>query len=229
MRIGIILQARMGSTRLPGKILMPIGNKRLLEHILYRLTFLQHPVTIVIATTEELRDDPVEAFCAAHAVVSFRGSEDDVLDRFYQCAEHFNFDHVIRLTGDNPFPDIEALDDLINLHLQSHADYTHSFDSLPVGVGAEIFTRAALERSWHEGQKPHHREHVNEYMLENPEMFKTMTLPVGVGSRHDVRLTVDTAEDYRRAGYIVTHCPDEYVSTAQAIVLAEKFAAQVNG
>ena len=223
-RLGIILQARMGSLRLPGKILMPIGNKTLLDHILYRLKRLRHSATTVIATSITSGDDIVESFCIEHAVACFRGSVANVLDRYYQCATAYGFRHIIRLTGDNPFLDIEELDNLIDLHLASRSGYANSFASLPVGVGTEIFTFAALERSWREGKAPHHLEHVNEYMLENPQIFKTALLSVAVDKyRPDIRLTVDTMDDYKQARYIAENSQVDHITTKQAIELAEEY------
>lgn len=224
-RLGIILQARMGSTRLPGKILMPIGNKALLDHVLYRLKRLRHSATTVIATSEKSGEDIVESFCIERAVACFRGNEANVLDRYYQCATAYDFRHIIRLTGDNPFPDIEELDNLIDLHLTSGTDYANSFASLPMGVGTEIFTFTALERSWREGKAPHHLEHVTEYILENPQIFKTALLSVAADKyRPDLRLTVDTMEDYKQACYIVENSLVDYITTKQAIELTEEYA-----
>jgi spore coat polysaccharide biosynthesis protein SpsF len=224
-RIGIIIQARMGSTRLPGKILLTIGGKILLEHILFRLGKLRHPALTVIATSDTPGDDVVERFCDSHAVTCFRGSENNVLDRYYQCARQYGFRHIVRLTGDNPFPDMEELDNLIELHLSLGTDYATSFDGLPIGVGAEIFTFAALERSWREADAPHHLEHVNEYLLEHPEIFKTTSLRVMADKhRPDLRLTLDTEDDYQRTCYIVERCEAEYISTLQAIKGAEEYA-----
>jgi spore coat polysaccharide biosynthesis protein SpsF len=100
--IGIIMQARMGSTRLPGKILMPLGSKSLLEHILARLGRLRHAALTVIATSEAPQDDVVAQFCAAHAVACFRGSEQNVLDRYYRCASRYGFRQIVRVTGETP-------------------------------------------------------------------------------------------------------------------------------
>ena len=222
--IGIIMQARMGSTRLPGKILMPLGSKSLLEHILARLGRLRHTAQRVIATSEAPQDDVVAQFCAAHAVACFRGSEQNVLDRYYRCASRYGFRQIVRVTGDNPFLDIEELDNLIALHLAQGSDFAHSFPVLPVGCGSEIFTFAALEKSWREGAAPHHLEHVDEYMLEHPELFATALLRVnGAKHRPEVRLTVDTPDDYQRACYIVEKSGQDYVSIPQAIRLAEEY------
>ena len=224
--LGIIIQARMGSNRLPGKILKPIGNKLLLEHILFRLTKLESEVVIIIATSTESKDDEVEQFCKEKGVQCFRGSERNVLERYYLCAKQFGFDEIIRLTADNPFVDIEEIDRLIDLFRKEKTDYAKSFDNLPVGVGAEIFTFAALEKDYKESSMPHHFEHVNEYILENPDKFKTVTLTVpNYKNRPDIRITVDTRDDYRKACYIVENCNEEYVSTETSIRLALDFEA----
>jgi spore coat polysaccharide biosynthesis protein SpsF len=219
--IGLILQARMGSTRLPGKILLPLGRQPLLDYILVRLRRLRHPALTVVATSDAPGDEAVAQLCATGAVACFRGSEHNVLDRYYQCARHYGFRHIVRLTGDNPFLDVEEVDNLIALHLARGSDFAHSFPALPVGCGSEIFTFAALEKSWREGTAPHHLEHVDEYMLEHPALFNTVLLRVNADKHQpEVRLTVDTPEDYERACYIVERSGNGYVSIPQAIQLA---------
>lgn len=215
----------MGSTRFPGKIIQPIGQRPLLEHILFRLSRLRHPATIVIATSDHPRDDVVEAFCVKLGVASFRGSEPDVLGRYYHCARQRQFRQIVRLTADNPFMDVEELDRLLDLHLRTGSDFSHSFGMLPIGVGAEVFTFEAIEASFLEAHAPHHREHVDEFLLENPERFKTSVLTVAVAkNRPNVRLTVDTEEDYRRACFIVEHAKTDPVDTEEAIELCLRYA-----
>src|SRR5262245_45837810 len=130
----------MGSTRLPGKVLKPIGGMPLLAYIMTRVERLEHPVRTVIATSTSPRDDVLAAFCRERGFGCFRGSEENVLERYYRCAREYGFDQVARLTADNPFPDVEELDRLIDLHVASASDFSHSFEALPIGVGAEIFT-----------------------------------------------------------------------------------------
>ena len=215
----------MGSTRLPGKVLKPIGRDLLLGHILSRLQELHHPARVVVATTTRPGDAAIAAYCDLRGVVCFRGSEDDVLERFWQCAKQFDLDPIVRLTGDNPFPDIGELDRLIALHLTSGAQYTNSFRTLPVGVGAEIFSFYALERSHLEARASNQREHVNEFVLDNPLLFVTRELVVtGRKARPDIRLTVDTEEDYRKACRIAQEASSEPVSTEEAIQLCMRFA-----
>ena len=224
MRIGVIVQARMGSSRLPEKVLKKLGSKNLLEHIIFRCAMLKHDAEIVIATSELQRDDSIENFCKGNDIKCFRGSEENVLERFYRCAKENSYDHVVRLTGDNPFVDTKEIDRLIELHLDTKADYSRSFLSLPKGVGAEIFTFTALEKSYENGVKANHREHVNEYIEENEDMFKISELQVDAQkNRPDISLTVDTAEDYKKASFIVESSKCEYVTTLEAIELCLQY------
>lgn len=225
MSVGIIIQARMGSTRLPGKTMKPIAGKSLLDHVLGRLSLLYYPVKVVVATSELLQDDPIVSHCQTIGITVFRGSETDVLDRYYQCAHENRFEHVVRLTADNPFTDVEELRRLIEQHIASHNDYTHSFGTMPIGVGAEIFTFLALKKSMEEGQAPNHREHVNEYIQEHPEIFKIGVLNVPTAKQcPDLRLTVDTEHDYQRACAIAGIAPNCWVGTEDAIRLCSHFA-----
>lgn len=220
LRVGVIIQARMGSARLPGKVLKPVAGKALLDHVLGRLSLLAHPIKVVVATSDLPQDDAVAQHCLSRGVVVFRGSESDVLDRYFQCARENRFEHIVRLTADNPFTDMEELQRLIELHLAQGNDYTHSFGSLPLGVGTEIFTCAALEKSALEGHAPNHREHVNEYIQENPDIFRIGELEVARAKCYpDLRLTVDTEDDYRHACAIAEHAPERWIGTEEAIRL----------
>lgn len=215
----------MGSTRLPGKVLMPIAGKALLDHVLGRLLLLAYPVKTVVATSDLEQDDAIVRHCKSRGVAVFCGSETDVLDRYYQCAKANRFGHIVRLTADNPFTDMGELQRLIAQHLNQHNDYTHSFGSMPLGAGAEIFTFVALEKSAQEGHAPNHREHVNEYIQENPAIFKIGTLEIPAAKqRPNLRLTVDTEEDYQRACAIAEQAPGRWVGTEEAIRLCSHSA-----
>jgi len=228
--LGIIIQARMGSNRLPGKILRPIGNMMLLEHILFRLARLKNTAEIVIATSIESRDDKVEEFCKERRIACFRGSEINVLERYYLCAKQYGFNEIVRLTGDNPFVDIEELDKLIDLFRTEEADYAFSFKSLPCGMGAEIFTFKTLKTDYIESTMPYHFEHVNEYVLENSDKFKISILKVeNKKNRPDIRVTVDTQKDYEKACYIVENSKEEFIKTETVIKLALKYMEKING
>jgi spore coat polysaccharide biosynthesis protein SpsF len=165
------------------------------------------------------------AWCETQNVSCFRGSENDVLARYYECARSYMLDPVVRLTADNPFTDITELNRLIAQHRQQNNHFTDSLSELPVGVGAEVFSFGALERSHREGREPHHREHVDEYILENPSMFRTGILSVPEAKRRpDIRLTVDTPEDLRLARFVVEQAKGQWVGTEEAIALCSRFA-----
>lgn len=223
--VGLIIQARMGSSRLPGKVLRPIGPYPLLGHVTGRLARLSKSWPFVVATSVDAKDDPIIAWCQQQGVANFRGSENDVLSRYVQCAHHFGFEQIVRLTADNPFTDIEELERLVLHHLEGGFDYTHSFGMMPLGVGAEVFTRDALLRSHAEGQAPNHREHVNEYIQENPGIFRIGVLDVPAEKRApELRLTVDTEEDWRRADALVRQAQGRQLGTKEAIALCSSSA-----
>lgn len=221
-QLGIILQARMDSSRLPGKVLRDIGGKPILGHIFFRLKSIKSELTVILATSIDKDDDVIVNFCETNKINIFRGSNKNVLERYYLCAKKFGLKNIVRLTADNPFVDIEELDNLILLHGRSGADFTNSYSSLPIGVGAEIFTFEALEKSHKNGRLAHHLEHVDEYMLENPQIFKTSILSVPSDkNKPKIRLTIDTAEDLKMAEYIVKNAKEEFITTQEAIRLCE--------
>lgn len=197
----------------------------MLEHILFRLKFLNIPsVRTVIATSVSEMDNVVEQFCIENGIDCFRGSENDVLDRYFLCSEQFAFDDIVRLTADNPLTDVEELSRLIRAHVEGSYSYSASTSALPIGVGAEVFSAGALRESHIKGAEPHHREHVNEYILENPETFKCFRLHVpDFKLRPEVRLTIDTDADFRRISYIIENSPFDFITTEEAIALSEKY------
>ena len=223
--IGIIIQVRMGSNRLPGKVLMPIAGRPLLDHLLGRLkNGLHREVQVVVATSTLTENDSIAIYCRHNKITCFRGSEDDVLSRYYDCATVNNFEHIVRLTGDNPFIDVEELENLIKLHLKSKADYSRSFSALPKGVGSEIFTFNALEESFLYGFAENHKEHVNEYIEENEKKYRISELKVPKEkNRPEISLTVDNMDDYKKACFIIEHSKNEYTTTQEAIKLCSQF------
>lgn len=222
---GIIIQARTGSTRLPRKILKVINDRTLLDHIIDRLKELEEKAVVVIATSTLPGDDAVEQFCKEKGVLCFRGSESNVLSRYYECAKEHGFSHIVRLTADNPFVDVTEVDRLIAYHKECGNEFTESFSQLPIGVGAEIFSFSALEEDMQKASMPHHFEHVDEYILENMDKFKTGTLQVPESKyMPEVRLTVDTQEDYEKACYIAAHCKTGLATTEEAVFLCSQYA-----
>lgn len=201
--IGLVIQARMGSSRLPGKVLMNLCGKPILLHIIERLKDLKGEYKRIIITSVEEKDNDIEDFCKENNILCFRGCEDDVLDRYYQVAKLFKLQHIVRLTGDNPLVDVNNLQLLIEEHLKNDAEYSSNKSEvnsgLPIGVGCEIFKFSALEKSWIEGKEKDHREHVDEYILENPDKFKVLVVRAvdnRLSTCKDLRLTIDTTEDF---------------------------------
>jgi spore coat polysaccharide biosynthesis protein SpsF len=222
--IGIVLQARLGSTRLPGKVLRDMGGRPMLSHTLARLQMVQRADQLIVAIPDNPDNDELALYCRSEQVECFRGSEGDVLARYYDCAYHYGLAHIVRATADCPLVDPGEVDALIALHLERGADYSSSKEEvgcgLPNGTGSEMFTFTALERSHRQGNEPHHREHINEYIVEHPELFRICAYREPPGkSAPQLDLTVDTAEDFALVQGIVEHFGrDHQALTTQAII-----------
>lgn len=198
---------------------MEIGGKKLLEHIIDRLCMLQvSDYKVVVATTQDKKDDVIENFCNEKGVACFRGDEKNVLSRYWTCTIQYGFDEIVRLTADNPFVDIAELERLIRMHRDSGADYSYSDTELPEGTGAEIFSREALKRSVEQAFKENHFEHVDDYILENMEQFKCEKLELDARKIHpEVSFTVDTQSDYEKACFIYEHIDDDKFGALEAM------------
>ncbi|GAB1421630.1 glycosyltransferase family protein [Anaerolineales bacterium] len=204
-----IIQARMGSTRLPGKVLLPILERPMLWWDVYRVQQSRLIDDIIIATTTQTTDDAIVDLCHQHKWQVSRGSEDDVLDRYYQAMQASDADYIVRITSDCPLIDPAVIDYTIAT-LQSTApqhDYasnTFGNRTYPRGLDTEVFTRATLERAWHEATQAHEREHVTPYIWQNPSQFKLLS----VQNQQDFsshRWTVDTPEDLQLVRMIYQH------------------------
>ena len=197
-----IIQARMGSTRLPGKVLMEIQGKTILEHIVERLNKSKLIDQIVIATSDKKDDVKIVDFAKNIGIDYFQGSEQDVLDRYLQAAKIFEADIIIRVTADNPLTDPYIIDTMLEEHIKKCSDYTF-IKGLPVGICAEVFSMDSLKKSNLLGKEPHHREHVNEFILENPGLFNINLLKASPDMfRPNLRLTVDTRDDFKTMEWI---------------------------
>lgn len=193
-RSGIVLQARLASCRLPGKALAPIGDRSILEHCLRRLMFAG-VAPVVLATTTRGEDDALADVALRVGALVFRGDATDVLGRVVAAADAFDFDCVIRATGDNPGTDIQAPGRLLAALRGSGADYVHE-SGLPYGAAVEAVTRAALVRAADEATALADREHVTTYVKRQTQVFRVLQVPAPAPLRRpDVRLTVDTADD----------------------------------
>jgi len=195
MRVLTIIQARMGSTRLPGKVARRVGGRTVLAWVVYRTRLARLAGEIVVATSELPRDDAVEAMCSEIGVPCFRGSELDVLDRFYQAARSRDADTVVRVTADCPLLDPALLDTIVETHVRERADYV-SVEGAPLGVAQESLSATALEQSWRQAKLPDEREHVILYVTERPDEFKVLLLPAPPPlNLPSWRFTIDTERD----------------------------------
>jgi spore coat polysaccharide biosynthesis protein SpsF len=191
-----IIQARMGSTRLPGKILMPLAGKPTLWHVVDRLRHAKSLYKIVIATTDEPQDDVVEKFCQEQGFNCFRGSQEDVLDRYFQAAKQFGADPVVRITADCPVIDPEIVDKVVEGFMNGHYDVYGLAGEFPDGLDCELFSFKTLEDTWNNALLPSDREHVGPYMQKHPEKFRFGRYEKFSGLGHH-RWTLDEETDYR--------------------------------
>ncbi len=192
-----ILQARASSRRLPGKVLKPILGRPMLERQIERLRRAKRMDELVVATSTDASDDAIAALCQALAVDCFRGSLEDVLDRFYQAARRYAPRAVVRLTGDCPLADPQVIDQLIDMHLAGGFDYTSNVvkRSYPDGLDAEVTEFHCLETAWREATLPSEREHVTPFIRGQGKRYRFGDLmqPQDLSSQ---RWVVDDPEDF---------------------------------
>jgi spore coat polysaccharide biosynthesis protein SpsF (cytidylyltransferase family) len=169
----VIIQARMSSQRLPGKVLRTILGRPMLELQIERILRCKKIDQLIVATSINQEDDPVEALCQKIETPCFRGDLTNVLDRFYQAARQYNPQHVVRLTGDCPLADPMLIDDLIEFYMAQGCNYASNCQepTLPDGLDAEIFSFETLARTWQEAKLPSHLEHVTSFMKSQPQQF----------------------------------------------------------
>jgi spore coat polysaccharide biosynthesis protein SpsF len=202
MKIAAILQARTTSTRLPRKVLMELpygGGVTVLEQVIRRLKSSSRLDEIIIATTINNDDDDIVAIAEKEGLGFFRGSEEDVLSRYYHSAKEHGFDVVVRVTSDCPCIDPSIVDAVIESHIESGADYTSNTQkrTYPRGLDVEVFSFKVLEQAFNEAKKPHEREHVTPYLYDSANGFKLNSVEADLAeSRPNIRVTLDTKEDY---------------------------------
>lgn len=213
-----IVQARLGSTRLPGKVLNTVGTRSLLSLLLERLSKSATLDQIVVAMPTSAQNDPLAAHVTELGVASFRGSEGDVLDRYYQAACAFGADRVVRITADCPLIDPALVDRLVVAFVESDADYaTNSTPATyPDGLNAEIASIHALSRAWREASTPYDREHVTPYLRDSGH-FNWFNLPNEVDLSAE-RWTVDEPEDLEVVRAVYEHFAPNVLFTWQDVL-----------
>ena len=192
----IIVQARMTSTRLPGKVLVPVLDRPMLAWQLERLRHVRPDVNVAVATSTLPSDDPIVDLCESMGVPAVRGSEIDVLDRYRSAAAHLSADPVIRITADCPLIDPATTRAVIELWEKSGVDYAANTleRTYPRGLDTEVMRRSVLETAWRAASQPYEREHVTPFIYHHPELFSLVNLSNQTHEGHR-RWTVDTAAD----------------------------------
>ena len=191
-----LLQARMSSSRLPGKVLRPVLGEPMLGRQIERLARSKRFDRLLVATSTDPSDDVLADYCRTKSIGVVRGSLEDVLDRFYQAALPFAPDHVVRLTGDCPLTDPALIDSIIEFHLAGGYDYSSNTiePTYPDGLDAEVVSFPALAEAWRESILPSNREHVTLFIKSRPQTFKLGSYRSATDLSHH-RWTVDQAED----------------------------------
>ena len=208
-----VVQARMGSSRLPGKVLLPLAGQPLLVRMMERVQRSRLVGTVVVATTTEAADDAVAACCTAHGLGCFRGDALDLLDRHYQAARQYRADVVLKIPSDCPLIDPAVIDQVLGVYLKNPNQYDFVSNlhpaTFPDGNDVEIMRFEALKTAWYEAQRPLEREHTTPYFWENPDRFRLANVGWATGQDFSMshRWTIDYPEDYEfiKAVYEALH------------------------
>jgi spore coat polysaccharide biosynthesis protein SpsF len=221
MRIGIVIQARIGSSRLPGKVLKNINNKMMVEHLIDKTKQVKCVDEIILAVSDNKNDDLLERVALKKNVRCFRGSENNVLERYLQSALRYNLDTIVRLTADCPLLSTKLLKESINKYVKlgSKPDYFY-IEGYPNGLGAiEILSRNALIKSKRLARTREDKEHVVSFMLKNKSKFKVM-IPRAVSRmyRPELRVCVDTIEDLKLVRIVAKHFQSTDINPRKLIV-----------
>lgn len=233
MKILAIIQARVGSTRLPGKVLMKLKDKTVLEHIARRVKASNYVTDIIVATTTNKENEKIVDLCKKNKVKVYRGSENNVLDRFYQAAKPYHPQHIVRITADCPLIDPKIIDEVINLHLKTKADYTTNTLELsyPDGEDVEIITYKALKEAWQKAELASELEHVTLYIRNHAKDFVIKNL-IHKTNLSFYRWTLDNREDFELIKIIYDHLypKDKYFNMDKVVEFLSNYpqALKVN-
>ena len=210
-----MIQARMGGQRLPGKVLKKINGVPVISFIIKRVSKAKIISKVIVVTSKNKKDDILAEYLKEQDIEFFRGSENNVLERFYEAAKKYNADYIIRLTGDNPFVDPNIINKIVSEILGKNYEYVSNDleRTYPLGFDVEVFTFSTLEKIIQLSSKPEEQEHVTLFIRNNPKLFLTKNILAPIDLRHpDWRLTVDEAEDLELIQKIMKISSDEFVS-----------------
>ena len=217
--VSAILQARMSSTRFPGKALYPLAGVPLTEHIINRIKAVTDFDHIVLAVPDAPTEIPLIEMAQRLNIAIARGPEEDVLERFLIAADQVKAKHIVRICGDNPLIDRQLMRSLIHTHLRENTDYTVTSDSIPLGTGTEVVKVNALKSISETTAEPKHREHVTTWFHDNPTLMSRSHVPAPTYLRNKShRLTVDTRNDLTLMEKIF----NEFYSLASPLLDLEK-------
>ncbi|MDB4665299.1 glycosyltransferase family protein [Verrucomicrobia bacterium] len=218
-----MIQARMTSTRLPNKVLLPLVGKPVLEHIVTRLQYCRNLDQVIVLTSVEPTDDPIEQWCSESGIDCFRGSLLDVLDRYYKAAIQYRVDVIVRITGDCPVADPRIVDEVIDGFFLGGYEAYGLTGEFPDGLDCQVFALKAIERAWHEAVSPRDREHPGAYIeVTRPDLFRRGGLVKFKGLEHH-RWTLDEPRDYvfLKEVFARLHIPEEPFLTQDILGLEQ--------
>ena len=218
MKFIVIIQARMGSSRLPGKILKPLGKMDNLTYVIKRCEKIKGVSEVIVATSTLEQDNAVAEWCETQNVKYYRGSEEDVLQRFVEAAKPYEPDYVLRVTADCPFVDYEMASEMVSLMEKKQVDIIDINVDLPRGLAVEVISYKALQEIERVSYEMRHREHVTYYAYEFKNQFTRTTYhPSETIQKSHLRITLDTEEDYNLLSKIAEHFEDPYISSCEVV------------
>ena len=196
MKVTAIIQARMTSTRLPGKVLLEVMGKTLLHYLIENLGYSKRISEVILATTRNNEDNSMAEFAMKKGLRVYRGSEHDVLDRFYQAAVKYGSEHIMRFTADCPLVQPHICDHLVDAYFDFGCDYARTGQTFAEGIDCEILSRGALEKAWKQAVVNYDREHVTLYIRNRPEQFNIRVIENDTDDSK-YRITIDEQADFR--------------------------------
>ncbi|MCS6981714.1 MAG: glycosyltransferase family protein [Flavobacteriales bacterium] len=225
-RVALLVQARTGSTRLPGKVLKPVLGKPILQWMLERLKRTKSPDVLAVITTEEPADDAIVQLCESIDISCYRGSSHDLLDRHYKAGLHFSADAVVKVPSDCPLIDPLLVDKAIRIFRFNEFDYVSNLHppTWPDGQDVEVVAMEALRQAWEEAEKPFQREHCTPFIWDQPERFALCNIyyPTGEDLSRSIRLTLDYPEDLEFLSEVMGRLQDPLSASVEEIVALVK-------
>jgi spore coat polysaccharide biosynthesis protein SpsF len=219
-----VVQARMGSTRLPGKVMVPLLGEPMLTRVMRRAARARTLDEVVVATTPHPDDDPIVELAEREGWPVVRGSETDLLERYLETARARDADVIVRITSDCPMIDPGVIDEIVSAFQAGDFDYASNIiepRTFPRGLDTEVIGRAALERAGREDTDPSWREHVTPYFYRNPELFRLLRIPADRDYFSEHRWSVDTPEDYLLIGRIYEALGRDDFTWREALAVVE--------